>query len=160
MLNAVPMNLGLTPGGALTLCKCIVPLRHEGTLNSHCAVSPLMGLVEGEESWDAPDYPSVPYYYLTFPIKCPKQKTGFKLLSLGRKKKISELIQIAFYPSPPSPEALNLSIIYGTNELQISSNHPVKSESSCLEIGRKYWSLGIRDSRTESRKREAVHPTF
>ncbi|GFV30349.1 uncharacterized protein TNCV_98241 [Trichonephila clavipes] len=33
--------------------KCIVPLRHEGTLNSRRAASPLVRLVEGDERWEA-----------------------------------------------------------------------------------------------------------
>ncbi|GFV68436.1 hypothetical protein TNCV_3128921 [Trichonephila clavipes] len=33
----------------MVVCKCIVPLRQEGTLNSSRAASPLAGLVEGEE---------------------------------------------------------------------------------------------------------------
>ncbi|GFY09601.1 DUF4817 domain-containing protein [Trichonephila clavipes] len=39
------------------VCKCIVPLRHEGTLNSRGAASPLVWLVEGVERWEAPDHP-------------------------------------------------------------------------------------------------------
>ncbi|GFV18607.1 uncharacterized protein TNCV_2872391 [Trichonephila clavipes] len=39
--------------------KCIVPLRHEGTLNSRRAASPLVRLVEGEERCEAPDQPQV-----------------------------------------------------------------------------------------------------
>ncbi|GFW79411.1 hypothetical protein TNCV_2478181 [Trichonephila clavipes] len=31
------------------VCKCIVPLRQGGTLNSRRAASPLVGLLEGEE---------------------------------------------------------------------------------------------------------------
>ncbi|GFT59061.1 uncharacterized protein TNCV_186421 [Trichonephila clavipes] len=34
-----------------------VPLRHEGTLNSRRAASPLVWLVEGEERREAPDHP-------------------------------------------------------------------------------------------------------
>ncbi|GFY35210.1 hypothetical protein TNCV_5045841 [Trichonephila clavipes] len=37
------------------VCKCIVPSRHGGTLNSLRAASPLVRLVEGEERWEAPD---------------------------------------------------------------------------------------------------------
>ncbi|GFV34550.1 uncharacterized protein TNCV_1448561 [Trichonephila clavipes] len=37
----------------MDVCKCIVPLRHGGTLNSRRAAS----LVEGEERWEAPDHP-------------------------------------------------------------------------------------------------------
>ncbi|GFY30064.1 uncharacterized protein TNCV_4073771 [Trichonephila clavipes] len=39
------------------VCKCIVPVRHRGTLNSRRAVSTLKGLVEGEERWEAPGHP-------------------------------------------------------------------------------------------------------
>ncbi|PRD36080.1 UNVERIFIED_CONTAM: hypothetical protein NCL1_09708 [Trichonephila clavipes] len=39
------------------VCKCIVPSRHGGTLNSRRAASPLAWLVEGEERWEAPDHP-------------------------------------------------------------------------------------------------------
>ncbi|GFV54763.1 uncharacterized protein TNCV_3010651, partial [Trichonephila clavipes] len=38
------------------LGKCIVPLRQEGTLNSRRAASPLAGLVEVEERWEALDH--------------------------------------------------------------------------------------------------------
>ncbi|GFW62298.1 uncharacterized protein TNCV_913101 [Trichonephila clavipes] len=41
----------------MDLCKCIVPSRHEGTLNSRRAASPLERLAEGEEWWEAPDHP-------------------------------------------------------------------------------------------------------
>ncbi|GFT08594.1 uncharacterized protein TNCV_661701 [Trichonephila clavipes] len=41
----------------MDVCKCIVPLRHGGTLNSRRAASPLVWLVEGEERWEAPDDP-------------------------------------------------------------------------------------------------------
>ncbi|GFT92521.1 hypothetical protein TNCV_1480371 [Trichonephila clavipes] len=34
----------------MDVCKCIVPLRHEGTPNSRRAASPLVWLVEEEES--------------------------------------------------------------------------------------------------------------
>ncbi|GFV42299.1 uncharacterized protein TNCV_3165301 [Trichonephila clavipes] len=37
--------------------KCIVSLRHGGTLNSRRAASPLVVLVEGEERWEAPGHP-------------------------------------------------------------------------------------------------------
>ncbi|GFV13466.1 uncharacterized protein TNCV_129641 [Trichonephila clavipes] len=38
-------------------CKCIVPSRHGGTLNSRRAASPFERLVEGEERWEASDHP-------------------------------------------------------------------------------------------------------
>ncbi|GFX20051.1 uncharacterized protein TNCV_1436111 [Trichonephila clavipes] len=41
----------------MDVCKCIVPSRHGGTLNSRRAASSLMRLVEGEERWEASDYP-------------------------------------------------------------------------------------------------------
>ncbi|GFW52172.1 uncharacterized protein TNCV_2426191 [Trichonephila clavipes] len=41
----------------MDVCKCIVSLRHGGTLNSHQAVSPFARLVEGEERWEASDHP-------------------------------------------------------------------------------------------------------
>ncbi|GFY11305.1 cullin-4A [Trichonephila clavipes] len=37
--------------------KCIVSSRHGSTLNSRRAASPLVRLVEGEESWESPDHP-------------------------------------------------------------------------------------------------------
>ncbi|GFX41436.1 uncharacterized protein TNCV_3489771 [Trichonephila clavipes] len=41
----------------MDVCECIVPLRHEVTLNSRRVASPLVWLVEGEERWEAPDHP-------------------------------------------------------------------------------------------------------
>ncbi|GFX72187.1 uncharacterized protein TNCV_1954631 [Trichonephila clavipes] len=41
----------------MDVCKCIVPARHGGTLNSRRAASPLVRLVEGEERWEASDHP-------------------------------------------------------------------------------------------------------
>ncbi|GFX84009.1 hypothetical protein TNCV_4858171 [Trichonephila clavipes] len=35
--------------------KCMMPLRHEGILNSRRNVSPLVRLVEREGRWEAPD---------------------------------------------------------------------------------------------------------
>ncbi|GFW53303.1 uncharacterized protein TNCV_4075241 [Trichonephila clavipes] len=40
----------------MDVCKCIVPLRHGGTLNRRRATSPVMWLVEGEERWEAPGH--------------------------------------------------------------------------------------------------------
>ncbi|GFV49662.1 hypothetical protein TNCV_1959701 [Trichonephila clavipes] len=39
------------------VCKCTVPSRHGGTLNSRRAASALVRLVEGEERWEASDHP-------------------------------------------------------------------------------------------------------
>ncbi|GFX13100.1 uncharacterized protein TNCV_2357561 [Trichonephila clavipes] len=55
-LSAVPHGLGSNPGEGTDVCKCILPSRHEGTLNSRRAASPLVKLVEGEEMWEAPDH--------------------------------------------------------------------------------------------------------
>ncbi|GFY16621.1 uncharacterized protein TNCV_2787471 [Trichonephila clavipes] len=41
----------------MDVCKCIVPLRHGGTLNSRRAASPLMMLGEGEERRETSDHP-------------------------------------------------------------------------------------------------------
>ncbi|GFV32022.1 uncharacterized protein TNCV_1195541 [Trichonephila clavipes] len=41
----------------MDVCKCVVPLRHEGTLNSRRAASPLVRLVEEEERWEASEHP-------------------------------------------------------------------------------------------------------
>ncbi|GFV06572.1 uncharacterized protein TNCV_2948941 [Trichonephila clavipes] len=41
----------------MDVCKCIGPSRHEVTLNSRRAACPLVGLVEVEERWEAPDHP-------------------------------------------------------------------------------------------------------
>ncbi|GFW99671.1 cullin-4A [Trichonephila clavipes] len=56
-LTTVPLGLGSNPGEDMDVCKCIVPSRHGGTLNSRRAASLLVRLVEGEESWEAPDHP-------------------------------------------------------------------------------------------------------
>ncbi|GFW38741.1 uncharacterized protein TNCV_3881081 [Trichonephila clavipes] len=41
----------------MDVCKCIVPVRHEGTQNSRRAASPLVRLVKGEERLEASDHP-------------------------------------------------------------------------------------------------------
>ncbi|GFX64621.1 uncharacterized protein TNCV_1671571 [Trichonephila clavipes] len=41
----------------MDFCRCIVPSRHWGTLNSRRVASPLIRLVEGKERWEDPDYP-------------------------------------------------------------------------------------------------------
>ncbi|GFW04179.1 uncharacterized protein TNCV_2669441 [Trichonephila clavipes] len=41
----------------MDVCKCIVPLRQRGTLNSHRAACPLVRLIKGEEKWNASDHP-------------------------------------------------------------------------------------------------------
>ncbi|GFW17370.1 uncharacterized protein TNCV_3905801 [Trichonephila clavipes] len=41
----------------MDVCKCIVPWRYGGTLNSSRAASPLVWLVEGKERWETPDHP-------------------------------------------------------------------------------------------------------
>ncbi|GFX58701.1 hypothetical protein TNCV_804061 [Trichonephila clavipes] len=42
------VGLCSNPGESIIVRKCIVPLRHGGTLNSHRAASPLVRLVEGD----------------------------------------------------------------------------------------------------------------
>ncbi|GFX36855.1 hypothetical protein TNCV_4000171 [Trichonephila clavipes] len=49
------MGLGSNHGKGRDVGKCVVPLGYEGTLNSRETASPLMSLVEGEESWKAFD---------------------------------------------------------------------------------------------------------
>ncbi|GFS67527.1 hypothetical protein TNCV_1419981 [Trichonephila clavipes] len=44
-------SLGLDAGECIDVCKCIVPSRHGGTLNSRRAANPHLRLVEEEESW-------------------------------------------------------------------------------------------------------------
>ncbi|GFY14209.1 hypothetical protein TNCV_3613981 [Trichonephila clavipes] len=46
MLTVVPLGLGSNPGEYMDVCKCIVPSRHWGTLNSRRATNPLVRLVE------------------------------------------------------------------------------------------------------------------
>ncbi|GFW09833.1 uncharacterized protein TNCV_4251621 [Trichonephila clavipes] len=41
----------------MDVCKCTVPLRHGGTLNSHRAASSVVWLVEREEKLEAPGHP-------------------------------------------------------------------------------------------------------
>ncbi|GFX35638.1 uncharacterized protein TNCV_4469791 [Trichonephila clavipes] len=55
--NSFDVNItpGSNPREDMDVCKCIVPSRHGGTLNSRRAVSPLMRWVKGEERWEAPD---------------------------------------------------------------------------------------------------------
>ncbi|GFS73837.1 uncharacterized protein TNCV_1458671 [Trichonephila clavipes] len=57
LTELVAEGLGSNPGEDMDVCKCIVPLRHGGTLNYRRAASPLMWLVEGEERWEAPGHP-------------------------------------------------------------------------------------------------------
>ncbi|GFU05851.1 uncharacterized protein TNCV_3394461 [Trichonephila clavipes] len=50
-LTTVPLGLDSNPGEDMNVCKCVVPSRHGGTLNSRRATSPLVRLEEGEERW-------------------------------------------------------------------------------------------------------------
>ncbi|GFX70303.1 hypothetical protein TNCV_4617401 [Trichonephila clavipes] len=50
IVKHVLVGLGSNPEESIDFCKCIVPLRHWDTLNSHRAADPLVKLVEGEES--------------------------------------------------------------------------------------------------------------
>ncbi|GFW70859.1 hypothetical protein TNCV_3366091 [Trichonephila clavipes] len=49
MLTAMLLGLGLNPGEGMDVCKCIMPSRHGGTINSCRAASPLLRLMEGEK---------------------------------------------------------------------------------------------------------------
>ncbi|GFT30988.1 hypothetical protein TNCV_1683541 [Trichonephila clavipes] len=49
----VRQGLGSYPGEGMDVCKCTVPLRHGGTLNSRRSTSPLVRLMEIEERWVA-----------------------------------------------------------------------------------------------------------
>ncbi|GFU20163.1 uncharacterized protein TNCV_2557531 [Trichonephila clavipes] len=55
-LTAVPLGLGSNLGEGMDVCKCVSPLRHEGTLNSHRVASSLVRLVEGGKRWEVPDH--------------------------------------------------------------------------------------------------------
>ncbi|GFX15657.1 cullin-4A [Trichonephila clavipes] len=53
-LEGLPRGgLGSNPGEGKNVCKCIVPSRHGGTLNSRRAASPFVRLVAGDERWKA-----------------------------------------------------------------------------------------------------------
>ncbi|GFV48371.1 uncharacterized protein TNCV_2512711 [Trichonephila clavipes] len=56
LLTRRRQGLGLNPGEDMDVCKCIMPLRYGGILNSHRAASPLVWLVEGKERWETPGY--------------------------------------------------------------------------------------------------------
>ncbi|GFS51569.1 uncharacterized protein TNCV_549831 [Trichonephila clavipes] len=49
------LGLGLNPEEGTDVCKCIVPLRHGGTINSLRATCLLVRLVEREDRWKDPD---------------------------------------------------------------------------------------------------------
>ncbi|GFU85966.1 cullin-4A [Trichonephila clavipes] len=49
--------MGSNPGEDIDICKCIVPSRHDGTLNSGRTASHLVRLVVGDERWEAPYSP-------------------------------------------------------------------------------------------------------
>ncbi|GFV41763.1 hypothetical protein TNCV_3629141 [Trichonephila clavipes] len=46
-LTAMPWGLGSNIGEGMDVGKCIVSLRHGGTLNNHLVASPLVRFVEG-----------------------------------------------------------------------------------------------------------------
>ncbi|GFW72952.1 hypothetical protein TNCV_830751 [Trichonephila clavipes] len=50
-------GLGSNPGEDVGVCKCIVPSRHGGTLNSRRATSPPVMVVARDEMWEAPNPP-------------------------------------------------------------------------------------------------------
>ncbi|GFX03702.1 transposable element Tc3 transposase [Trichonephila clavipes] len=75
-LTAVPHGLGSNPGEDMDICKCIVLLRHEGTLNNRRAASPLLRLVEEKESTGLAIYtssytPTLPRDWVLELMPCP-----------------------------------------------------------------------------------------
>ncbi|GFW43708.1 uncharacterized protein TNCV_4770571 [Trichonephila clavipes] len=78
----------------MDVCKCIVPSRHGGTINSRRAGSPLVRLVEREGRWEAPDHPqgSLPQNWgrieqnriVTFLMLEAKANDRHKILALSR----------------------------------------------------------------------------
>ncbi|GFU32616.1 hypothetical protein TNCV_4876701 [Trichonephila clavipes] len=77
MQIVVLQGLGSSTREGMGVCKCIVPSRHGGALNSSRAASFLVSLVEGKERrratsplvllgegverWEAPDHPQVSF---------------------------------------------------------------------------------------------------
>ncbi|GFT52359.1 uncharacterized protein TNCV_1065511 [Trichonephila clavipes] len=57
MLTVVPQGLGSNPGEDMGVCKCIASLRQGSTLNSRRVASPLVGLLERKERWEASGHP-------------------------------------------------------------------------------------------------------
>ncbi|GFX34342.1 uncharacterized protein TNCV_3226891 [Trichonephila clavipes] len=53
----MPLGLDSNLGEDMDVCKCIVPSRDGGTLNSSRAASPLLRLVAGDEKLEAPAPP-------------------------------------------------------------------------------------------------------
>ncbi|GFT14394.1 cullin-4A [Trichonephila clavipes] len=51
----MPLRLGSNPGEDMDVCKCIVPSRPGGTLNSRRAASPFVRW-QGKR-WESPDHP-------------------------------------------------------------------------------------------------------
>ncbi|GFV91697.1 hypothetical protein TNCV_4762621 [Trichonephila clavipes] len=67
MLTAMPQSLGSNPVGSMGVCKCIVPLQHWDTLNSHRAASLLVMLLEEEGRGEN----------LITPLGCSPSKVGW-----------------------------------------------------------------------------------
>ncbi|GFV02445.1 hypothetical protein TNCV_1023731 [Trichonephila clavipes] len=57
MLTAEPLGLGSNPGQDMDICKCIVPSRHGGTLNSCRAASRFLGVGGRGREVASPDHP-------------------------------------------------------------------------------------------------------
>ncbi|GFW96687.1 transposon Tf2-9 polyprotein [Trichonephila clavipes] len=53
------VGMDSNPGEDMDVCKCLMPSRHGGTINSRRPVSPLVMLVEDAERWEVPDHPQV-----------------------------------------------------------------------------------------------------
>ncbi|GFS59131.1 hypothetical protein TNCV_70091 [Trichonephila clavipes] len=122
MLTVMPQGMGSYPKD-MDVCKCIVFLRHRGTLNSCRAVSPLVWLVEGEETWEALDHPRVfslkigmePRKIVLLPAWCSK----FRLTS---GVKIQPLAAINYVSLDLMLLSISCQVIYSQFGLAIHQN--------------------------------------
>ncbi|GFW24245.1 uncharacterized protein TNCV_738711 [Trichonephila clavipes] len=69
----------------MDVCKCIVPSRQGGTLNSRRAAIPLVRLVEGEERWETLDHPQG-----VLPLNWGKTELNRSVTSLRRCQNASD----------------------------------------------------------------------
>ncbi|PRD26335.1 UNVERIFIED_CONTAM: Cullin-4A [Trichonephila clavipes] len=85
MPTAVLLSLGSNPGEDLNVCKCLMPSRHGGTLNSLGAASPLVRL--GEKRWEAPDHPQgvLPQNWSETELNCSVTCMVLKATANGRR---------------------------------------------------------------------------